>query len=139
MRQIHTDLELVGGARIYGAPVVLQAVIDGGGAAITTGIKGDLGPFPWRLQIENWTVLADQVGSIQLDLWRDAFANYPPTVAGTITAAAKPAIVTALAAQSSALTGWSTILEIGQVLRVNVDSATTLTRATLALQCRKIV
>lgn len=106
----------------------LQFLIDGGGAAITTGIKMDL-IVPAKCTANSWTVLLDQSGSIQFDLWKDTYANYPPTVADTITGTDKPLVAAATKGTSSALTGWTTAWSEGDTIRVNVDSITTATRA----------
>lgn len=116
--------------------VGLEFIIDGGGSAITTGIKGDL-EIPFNCTIERVTLLADQSGSIVIDIWKDTYANFPPTVADTITAAAKPTISTATKAQDSTLTDWTTTIAEGNILRFNVDSITTITRVTLSLKVRK--
>jgi hypothetical protein len=106
--------------------------IDGGGSAITTGIKADV-YVPYAATITAVTMLADQSGSIVVDIWKDTYANYPPTVADTITASAKPTITTATKSQDTTLTGWTTAISAGDTLRFNVDSASTITRLHLAL------
>lgn len=108
-------------------------VIDGGGSAITTGVKGDL-TVPFGCTINQVTLLADQSGSIVIDIWKDTYANFPPTVADTITASAKPTISAATKAQDGTLTGWTTSITAGDTLRFNVDSITTVTRVTLSLK-----
>lgn len=108
-------------------------IIDGGGATITTGVKGDL-EIPFACTITRATTLADQSGSIVIDIWKDTFANYPPTVADTITASAKPTISATTKAQDSTLTGWNTSIVAGDTLRFNVDSITTCQRVTLSLK-----
>lgn len=111
----------------------IEFVIDGGGATITTGVKGDL-EIPYNCTVTRWTLLGDQSGSIVVDLWVDTYANYPPTVADTITGSALPTISTATKGQSSTLTGWTTALTSGSTLRFNVNSVTSLTRVTLSLK-----
>lgn len=111
---------------------VRQFVIDGGGSAITTGVKGDL-YFPFACTVTSVILLADQVGSLVLDLWKDTYSNYPPTVADSMTASAKPTLSSAIKSQDSTLTGWSPSITAGTTIRINVDSATTVTRATVVL------
>ena len=106
--------------------------MDGSGSVITTGIKGDL-TIPFACTITAWTILCDQSGSIVIDIWKDSYANYPPTVADTITGSAKPTVSSATKATSSTLTGWTTSISAGDTLRFNVDSVATVTRATLTL------
>ena len=117
------------------APLAKEAIfiIDGGGAAITAGIKGDL-VVPFACSIIDATLLADQTGSIVIDIWKDTYANFPPTVADTITASAKPTLSGASKSHDATLTGWTTSISAGDVLRFNVDSASTVTRVTVALK-----
>ena len=114
----------------------LTFVIDGGGAAIAIGIKGDL-EIPFACTINQVTLLADQSGSIVVDIWKDSYANYPPTGADSITASAKPAISTATKSQDATLTGWTTAIAAGDTLRFNVDSISTIQRCTLSLKVTK--
>lgn len=111
-------------------------VIDGGGAAITTGVKGDV-QVPFACAIVDWTILADQSGSIVVDIWKDTLANYPPVAGDVITASAKPTLSAATRATSATLTGWTTAIAAGDVLRFNVNSAATVTRVTLCLKVRR--
>ena len=107
-------------------------LIDGSGAAITTGVKGDV-LFNFGCTINSATLLADQSGSIVVDVWKDTYANYPPTAADKITASAPPTISTATKSQDTTLTGWTKTISANDTLRFNVNSATTITRATLIL------
>lgn len=128
----NTDLQMSANQRIAAIPYV----IDGSGSAITTGVKGFL-EIPFACTITRATTLADQTGSIVIDIWKDTYANYPPTVADTITASAKPTLSSATKAQDATLTGWTTSIAAGDVLGFNVDSATTVTRVTLSLRVTK--
>lgn len=114
----------------------LTFVIDGGGAAISAGIKGDL-EIPFACEIEAVTLLADQAGSIVIDIWKDAYANYPPTDADSITASAPPTISAATKSSDATLTGWTISISAGDILRFSVDSASAIQRATISLKVRK--
>jgi len=111
----------------------IVAVIDGGGLAITTGRKLDIS-IPFACTINSHTVLADQSGSIVIDVWKDTLANYPPTDADSITASAPITISSDTDATDSTLTGWTTTISAGDVLTFNVDSATTITRAVVTIK-----
>jgi hypothetical protein len=63
-----------------------------------------------------------------------SYANYPPTVADTITASAKPTLSSATKAEDSTLTGWSTSVTAGDVIGFKVDSATTVTRVLVEIE-----
>jgi hypothetical protein len=110
----------------------IMLIIDGGGSAITTGIKGDI-EVPFACTITAWEVLADQSGSIVIDVWKDTYANFPPTVGDTITGTEKPTLSSAAKNQDTNLTSWTTSVSANDILRFNVDSATTVTRVTLSL------
>ena len=120
---------------VGGAVHTIQFIVDGGGAAITTGIKGDL-QIPYDCTVEAWTLLADLPGSIVIDVWKNTYAFFPPTAGGSITASAKPTLSGIVNATSTTLTGWTTAIAAGEVLRYNVDSASTITRVTLGLKVR---
>jgi len=107
-------------------------VFDGGGSTLTTGVKLDV-VIPFNCTINSWTILADQSGSIVFDIWEDTYANYPPVVGDSIVAAAKPTISGATKATSSTLTGWTTSLSVGDTLRFNIDSVSSITRCILTL------
>jgi hypothetical protein len=107
--------------------------VDGGGSALTTGLKG-FKSCPVTGTITGVRLLADVAGAIVIDIWKDTYANFPPTVADTITAAAKPTIpATNQKAEDTTLTGWTTAVTAGDVFGFNIDSITTITRITLEL------
>lgn len=110
--------------------------IDGGGSAITTGVKGYV-EVPYACTIQQVKMLADQSGSAVVDIWVDAYANYPPTDADTITASAVPTISTATKSQDATLTGWTTGITAGDIVGFNVDSAATIERLTINVECEK--
>ncbi|GAI63230.1 unnamed protein product [marine sediment metagenome] len=114
----------------------LSFIIDGSGAAITTGEKGHI-DVPFKCTIVGQRLFADQSGSIVIDIWKDTYANFPPTVADTITAAAKPTIVAGIKDSDDALTGWTKSLAEGEILAFNVDSCTTIERCTVVLRLKK--
>ena len=92
---------------------------------------------PFDCAIVGWTILCDASGSIVFDVWKDSYANYPPTVADTIAASAKPTVSAATKATSTTLTGWTTALSAGDVLIANVDSVSGIGRARLYLHLRR--
>jgi hypothetical protein len=114
----------------------LGLVIDGAGSAITTGVKGYL-RVPYACTINSVEIVADQSGSIVIDVWRDTYANFPPTVGDTIVASAKPTLSSAQKNQDTTLTGWTTSLSEGDYLAFNVDSATTVTRVALTIKATR--
>ena len=119
----------------------IEFVIDGGGSAITTGVKGYL-EIPYACTINRATLLADQSGSIVVDVWKTTYASFDggathPVSGDKITASAPPTISSATKAQDATLTGWTTSVSAGDILAFNVNSATTVTRITISLKVAK--
>ena len=78
--------------------------------------------------------MADQSGSIVIDVWKDSFGNFPPTVADTIAGTEKPTLSSQQAAQDLSLSTWSQDIDAGDVLAFNVDSASTVAQVPLTLR-----
>ena len=110
--------------------------IDGGGSAITTGVKGFIS-IPYDCTINSWDIYADQSGSCVIDVWKDTYANFPPTVADTIAGTEKPTLSSAQKNQDTNLTTWTTAISAGDVIAFNVDSAATVTRINLIIKVTK--
>jgi hypothetical protein len=128
--------------RLY--PEKRNFVINGGAAAIATGIVGEW-VVPWACTITGVTAIAatvsgDNSGSIVVDIWNAAYSSYSDTVpadGNSITASAPVTITTGIRSQDTTLTGWTTTLAAGSVLRFNVDSCTDVKRLTIALDLRR--
>ena len=116
--------------------ITITYIIDGGGSVITTGEKGHL-EIPFACTLTSWTLLADQSGSIVIDVWNDTYANFPPTVADTIAGSEKPTLSAAQKNQDLALGTWTTAVSAGDILAFNVDSASTVERITLSIRATK--
>lgn len=99
---------------------------------MSTGIKGDI-RFPYAVTITGVYLFANTSGSLVIDLWKDTYANFPPTVADTICASAKPTLSSASKYTDTTLSGWTTSVTAGDIIRVNVDSATTIGQCLLVL------
>lgn len=107
--------------------------MDGAGGVLATGVAGYV-RVPVSGTITAARLLAAPAGNLVIDVWKDTYANYPPTVADTITASAKPTLSGVAKSEDTTLTGWTTDVTEGDVLGFNVDSAATVTRATLYLE-----
>ena len=108
--------------------------IDGAGLPITTGIKGYV-RVPYNCTINSNELVADQSGSIVIDVIKDTYANFPPTdsPSDSICASALPTLSTQQKSQDGSLTGWTTSLTAGDYLGFVVDSASTVTQVSLYL------
>jgi hypothetical protein len=78
------------------------------------------------------TLLADQSGSIVVDVQTCAYSGFPTT--SSIAASDLPTLSSAQKSQDSTLTGWSTSLTAGNIIAFKVNSATTVTRVTISLE-----
>jgi hypothetical protein len=115
----------------------IQFIIDGGGSVITTGIKGDI-EVPFDCSLNQANAYGDQAsGDIVVDIWKDTYANFPPTDLDSITASAPITISSSNKSQDPTLTGWTLNLTRGDILRYNVDSITSFTRVTIVLRVVK--
>ena len=115
-----------------GVVVAASFLIDGGGAVITTGIKGDL-EIPFACTITNVRMFADQTGSFIVDIWKDTYANYPPTSGDIVLT---PSIASS---NKSSTGGLAVTAAAGDILRFNVASAATVQRVTISLTMTRSV
>jgi len=117
---------------VTGVTFSIVVVFDAGADAITGSPEVDV-MVPAAGTITSWTLFADAAGSAVIDIWNDTYANFAPTVADTITAAAKPTLAAAAKATDATLAGWTTSLAAGDVLRFHLDSSSTVKRLELTL------
>lgn len=105
--------------------------INGGGVAIASGQKFDLPSVPYDCTVVGWTITGDVSGSAVVDILRSTYANYPTmsSIAGT----EKPTLSAAQKNQDLTLSSWTTGLTAGDVLRANVDSASTVKTLTITI------
>lgn len=105
----------------------LSFTIDGGGSAISsTGLQKYFS-FPCTGTITGVRLLGDQSGSTVVDIWKDTWANRPPTNADSITASAKPTLSSAQFYEDTTLTGWTTSVTAGDLGGIEIESISTLT------------
>jgi hypothetical protein len=134
-----SELDTVGAAKRTGTntwaietfPLALQLAVGGSGATIQTGICGDL-QCPVAGTITSVALQADQSGSVAVSVWKDTYANYPPTILDVISNGYSITDGTALL--DSTLSGWTTSVAAGDCFRFNIDSCTSITRLMITLQ-----
>lgn len=133
-----------GNARVIGYSTqafdAIEFVIDGGGAVLTTGLKGYI-EVPWNCVVQRVTTLADQSGSVVVDIFKCTYSAFAPGThpvsSDKITASAPPTVASNVKAQDSTLTGWTTTFSAGDILAFNINSVTTVQRVTVSLRVVK--
>lgn len=116
----------------------LEFVIDGGGSVLLAGQFITL-MLDFAGTIQQATMLADQSGSVVVDLYATSYASYaPPTHPASgdkITGSNPPTIATAEKAQDAVLSGWTTAFAAGTILQAIVTGTpSSITKVTLALK-----
>jgi hypothetical protein len=115
----------------------VTVTFEGDASVLTTGAYKVYVPIPYDGTITGVQLLADQSGSVVVDIWKDTYANFPPTVADTITASAKPTLSGAQKSVDTTLTGWTVAITNGDILEFNIDSVATITKLILILTIDK--
>jgi hypothetical protein len=96
---------------------VLYAVWDGLGSTVDVNKTVDI-RAPFAGTIDSWEIFLDTATTVSIDVWKDVYANYPPTAADKISASDPIATSAADHATDSTLTGWSTTVTEGDILRL---------------------
>jgi hypothetical protein len=109
----------------------INFVIDGGGSVIATGTKGYV-VIPFNCTVISWTIVADQSGSIVVDVHRSTYAGFPTTT--TIAGSELPTLSAVQKNEDLSLSTWTTTLSAGDILEFIVDGTpTSVTRVVVEL------
>jgi hypothetical protein len=114
------------------------AVIDGAGAAITTGLKGYV-EVPFNGVLSQVDMVADRSGNIVVDIWKCTYAQFDagnthPIAGDKITSSTPPTINGGVKSSDSALASWITALTAGDVMGFYVTSVSSIQRVTVTLK-----
>jgi hypothetical protein len=123
-------------AEFFTLPINLGNGVD----VIGTGIQAVV-PVDFAGVVVGWTVLAPkESGAIVIDIWKDTYANFPPTNADAMPGAGHEPKITATGNKGQDLdaSDWATTaIAVGDVLLFNVDSCTTIKLCTVALKIQR--
>lgn len=129
----HSDLYL----HSHALTVAAVAEIDGGGAAITPGVKGTL-TIPFPATITGWRMKSPkQAGSAVLTVGKASYAGYGAWTA--ISGTEKPTLAAAQKNEDRALSTWATTVATDDELQFTVDSAAVTTRVELTLFMQRTI
>lgn len=119
-----------------GAEARLVFEFHGGGFVLSSGTKVWL-RVPFDCEILSWTATAQPSGSVQVALWRDTYANFPPTIADVISASAPVTISSSVRNTNSTLTGWNKDIPADHYILANINSVSTIQDLVIELQVKK--
>jgi hypothetical protein len=105
--------------------------VDGQGSVISTGIA-NYAVMKRDGVITGWNIVSSITGSVVFDVWVVA-GGVLPTVADTITAAAKPTLSSDVFASSTSVGTWTVAFSAGDIVGFNVDSVTDCEQVTLSI------
>jgi len=114
-------------------------VIDGGGAVLTAGSKGYI-EFPFGCTLTQVDLIADQSGSVVVDLWKTTYASFDagathPVVGDSITAASTPTLSGSYKETDNVLGGWTKTISAGDIIDFHVTGTpATITRVAVMLK-----
>jgi hypothetical protein len=94
-------------------------------------------PVDFSFIIKSVTIVADQTGSITIDILQQDYDDYLSTYT-SICGGNKPAISSSTKFSDSLLSNWTTAINLGSVLKFNVDSNSSITNCTITLQVIKV-
>jgi len=122
---------------IHTGPVtgaMINIVLDGGGSALTPATGCAMAVVPWPATILEGSLLCDVDGSIQVDIEKTTYADFPSS--SSICGASPLSVSSGRKTKDTTLSGWTTQLSEGDILIFNVDSASTVTRCVVSLKVR---
>lgn len=106
---------------------------DGGDVALQAGYS-DFIFLPTAGTIAEWVILADAVGNIKIDVWKCAYADYPPVDADSICGGNEPEIVAADKGWDVDLSDWGSVAVLaGDCLKFHIDSCDSIRKVMLML------
>jgi len=117
-----------------GGPVekTISVTFDGGGIELSTGLKG-VGPVLEDGTLTGWTLFADAVGDMVVDVWVNNLGDDDPTDQDSVTGEAPPLLMMERQAEDTILNGWNKTLVKGGTIGFHIDSVIGIEKALLVL------
>jgi hypothetical protein len=104
------------------------------GATIDATVTGFVGyiTIPYSGTITGWQVIGNAVGNCVIDVWKTS-AGVIPTVLNTITGTENPTLSSQQINSDLNLTTWTTSVLEGDIIGINLNSASSLSKIWLTL------
>lgn len=113
------------------------AVTFDGQGSVLTAMSGIYRQIHTDGTIVSWTLLADQSGSITIDIKKSTYSGFPTT--SSITASATPALSSVQKNTNSTLTGWTTSITSDDILEFAITGTpVSITRVVLLLKVKRL-
>ena len=136
--QLGVNTSTVVAAVTPGSGIVFDIAVkfSGGGSALTASFVDVVVDF--ACTINKVTLLGSPSGSVSTDITSVAVGSFTGGAGSSITASDKPALAGAALYQDTTLTGWTTAIAAGTVLRFEITGTpTTTTDLTMSLECTR--
>lgn len=108
--------------------------IDAGTQVIGTGSKGYV-TMPYGGTLDNWDMVSNTVGNIQVDLRKSPFSNFPNTT--SVTSGNYIGMTNSQKSTNTTLTGWGLTFSENDVYEFYVISSSTMSRANIIIKTIK--
>lgn len=125
--------DLIASHTIKGA---FGVTVDGAGGTIVAGDAGVI-TIPYSGTITGWSLLADTAGSCVINVLKDSYSNYPPTVGDSIAGTEKPTLTAQAKNEDLTLTTWTTSVAAGDIIKFSIESSTLVTKLYLTIFINK--
>jgi hypothetical protein len=113
-------------------PRYITTTFDGGGSALTSGLIAEV-EIPIIGTVSSWNIYSSLTGSCVIDVLKcDSYSTYPTFT--SIAGSEKPTLSSTQKNQDISLSTWTTGLTAGNIIRFNIDSATTVQKVFLTIK-----
>ena len=133
-----TTASKVNQSAIYGWLGALEVILDGGGIALQASASATF-EAPFSCTLTSAKFYLDTSTETRIDVWKDTYANYPPTITDTIVSSAggdttfSTSGVSATKFSATIDNDWTKTITANDVIKVVVESNDLATKATVVL------
>lgn len=122
---------------IKGSYASQEYILDGLGSELPVGLFGFLVMEETGILVVAELLGDGQTGDLVVDIYKTDYADFPPDSGDSICGGNPLTIASAKKTVDTDLSGWDRQVNRGDIYGVNVDSVTTITRATVHLKIKR--
>lgn len=112
----------------------INFLVDSGSLEMTSGIKGSV-TIDVSGIIDSWKILADQTGTLGVDILKSNYTDFP-TFVSIATTSNYPKLLNTNKGFDDVLTGWDTAIRAGDILRFEVINSLNIRRFLISLKLK---